>query len=160
MTNRFTGSVLSTSKNQDGLELTVSYQLTDGVVTDPPITEPHVPNAQRIVSLVDDAVRFRNRPIDQAEAIAALDVVQLVGPIDDVRAVVFPPPDDEDPEVAALRAWQKSLSDYRIAKNGEALGLLMSPPSDQILSEIQITWNNLTDIQQTTYKTFLGGSPF
>lgn len=149
----WTGSFISATKNPDGLTLTVTYSVTDGVTTEQ-ITEPRVPGTQAAIAVVEDAVRYRNRVLDQKSDVAGLDPTKVVGPVDDVKAVLFPPV-DPDPDQVARTQFQKALSDYRIARIGEALGLTMAPDSATILSGIQTTWLNLSDIQQDLYKPLL-----
>ena len=151
----WTAEITSSTKNPDGLTLTLVYAITDGATTEQ-ITEARVPSKESAVQVVQNALNYKNRVQSQIDGITNLDTSILLGDLPTVTGRVFPPV-DPDPVEVERAAFQLLLTNYQIALHGEALGLAMAPGSAQVLSEIQITWNNWSDIQQSMFKGALLG---
>lgn len=109
----WTGKIISTQKNSDGLTLTLIYELTDGTTTEQ-VTEKRV-SPDRSGELGDvlkrtvlDAVRYRNQVEAQKAVIASFDEKAFVGDVTEPEA---PGPSQADLDLkaflAALYTWQQ-----------------------------------------------------
>lgn len=126
-------------KNQDGLTLTLTYHLTDGVTTES-FTEPRVSDVNAILQTVQNAVNYKNRGDAQKGTIAALDVATIPATLQELKVIVDAgKPKDPDPtaEQLALAAFQKLLGDYRNTLAAEKLHLPVQTASADILVQIQ-----------------------
>lgn len=109
------------TKNPDGVSVAVSYVLTDGAqqILGNFTNVYDVDAIPQLVQKQADDLNFRDA---QKAKVIAVDPTVIVGPVDDL----LPKP---DPDIAAKRAFQQLLYDYKAAVAGELHGLAVSMPS-------------------------------
>ena len=130
----WTASILSVTKNPDGLTVSVTYRVSDGK-TNQDTTEPRVSKVlkQEIWRLAQDKADMLNQVDAQKAAVTALNIQSVLGAVDLTPPAPAPPDQQLVDFLAALKLYNEKNGLVKIKKLQQ---------NDQSISDLEAQLRN------------------